>query len=459
MATAVIHPDRIKRLNDKELAKGDYTLYWMQQSQRAEQNHALEFAIQRANDKQNRLLVAFALDDSYPEANLRHFCFMLQGLAQVHAALKARNIRLVVQRGNPENVVLRLAKNATEVVCDRGYLNHLKAWRSTVARQADCRVWQVESDVLVPVDCATPKREFAARTIRPKLNNLVDEYLEELRPTPIDKNSLNLRADGLEISKINKVLAQLRIDKTVSPAGEFIGGTAQAKSWLKNFLEKRLNTYDQRATVIEPSVSYLSPYLHFGQISSNMIYFAVNAKKEVRKSAKNAFLEELLVRRELAINFVHRESNYDSLTCLPDWASKTLQEHESDEREYIYSYTQFESAETHDEAWNAAMTEMKYRGYLHNHLRMYWGKKIIEWTNTYNHAYRTALKLNNKYLLDGRDANSYANVGWLFGLHDRAFQERKVLGKLRYMSRDGLQRKLDIDKYIKAITTLYGNNA
>ena len=178
-----------------------------------------------------------------------------------------------------------------------------------------------------------------------------------------------------------------------------------------------------------------------------------NAAKSGTREDKQAFLEELIVRRELAVNFVYFESDYDSYKCLPGWAKETLKAHGDDPRPHRYTRDQMEHAETHDAAWNAAMAEMRITGYMHNYMRMYWGKKILEWTNTPQYAYTTALYLNNKYFIDGRDPNSYANVGWLFGLHDRPWKERPVFGKVRFMSEDGLKRKFDIAAYIQRIKT------
>ncbi len=454
MPSKTIPQERIARLNDKQASSGKYTLYWMQQSQRAECNHALEYAIQRANAQGNRLLVCFGLTDQYPEANLRHFQFMLEGLQHTERMLRRRKIPFVLRLGSPDEVAIELAKEATEVVCDRGYLRHQMKWRTTLARAAECRVWQVEGDAIVPVATASSKREYAARTIRAKLQSSAPQFLVPLATTPIDKHSLNVGIKGVDLKDIQQVLARLQIDRTVQPASWLAGGTAQAKARLKDFLSNSLSRYEQRTQILNENVSHLSPYLHFGQISPMEVALEIKACG-VSTAAQDAFLEELLVRRELAINFVHYESDYDSLSSLPDWAAETLSKHEDDARDHQYTKAELENGETHDEAWNAAMTQMRHRGYLHNHLRMYWGKKIIEWTNTTRHAYRIALALNNRYFLDGRDASSYTNILWLFGLHDRAHQERDIFGKVRYMSPDGLKRKFDVEAYVRHVAECY----
>lgn len=451
MATQLIDDARIQRLNDAETRDGRFVLYWMQQSQRTSCNHALEFAVRRANELGSRLLVAFALTDDYPDANLRHFTFLLQGLQQVEQELQRRNIRFALRIGDSVDVIADLASDAREVICDRGYLRHQVSWRRDIAERFDGPVWQIESDVIVPVEVASHKREYAARTIRSKINDASEKFVHDLKTTPLENDSSSLDISGEDLSDLSKLLDQLSIDTDVAEVDEFTGGTSQAKARLRQFLQDGLNDYRQDLSLCSPHVSMLSPWLHFGQISPLEIALAVQSAKGTATEAKDEYLEELLVRRELAINFVHYCADYDSLQCLPDWAAETLEEHEDDERPYHYTATELENAETHDAAWNAAMLEMKHRGYLHNYMRMYWGKKIVEWTNTTAHAYRTALDLNNKYFLDGRDANSWTNVAWLFGLHDRAHQERDVFGKVRYMSDGGLKRKFDIDRWVQSV--------
>jgi deoxyribodipyrimidine photo-lyase len=452
MPHAPVEAERIKILSDSATRDGDYVLYWMQQSQRAEFNPALEFSIARANECGKRLLVAFGLTDSYPEANERHYRFLLEGLQETQAAIERRGIRFVIRRGSPDEVAIAAGRHAAEVICDCGYLRHQKQWRQAVAEALRCRVWQVEADVVVPVETASNKREFAARTLRPKLSKLRDRFLTELRPTPLDKDSLNLPADRIELDDLDALLARLSLDRSVRGVSErFAGGTSQAKARLKSFLADDLSKYDQRNHPDHPRVSELGPYLHFGQISPVAVALQVEQSRGHARPQKEAFLEELIVRRELAINFVHYTRDYDAYACLPDWACQTLAEHKHDRREYRYSAAELESGQTHDLAWNAAMLEMRHTGYLHNHIRMYWGKKILEWSNTPQHAFRTALALNNKYFLDGRDANSFANVAWIFGLHDRPFAERDIFGKVRYMSADGLRRKFDVDAWIEQV--------
>jgi deoxyribodipyrimidine photo-lyase len=450
MASRLIDDRRLARLNDKQPQEGSYVLYWMQASQRAETNHSLEFAIQRANRSDVPLVVLCVL---HPEVGIRtprQLQFVLQGLADVHSALARRNIPLVVRCGKPASEIRDLAGDASEVICDRGYLREQIDLRNEIASGVDCGVWSVESDLIVPVETAADKREYAARTIRRQLNEAAAEFVRPLATTALDRGGESVAVDGIAPDSWDALPDSYPFCERAAPIDWLIGGTGQAKSHLKAFVNDRLADYQNRSAVNQENVSHLSAYLHFGQISPLAVYQQVQ-DASTDPTSKEEFLEELLVRRELSFNFVHYEPHYDSLMALPEWAGETLHEHESDPREHHYTATELEDAETHDPAWNAMMQEMKTRGYLHNHLRMYWGKKIIEWTNTVDHAYRTALSLNNKYFIDGCDANSFANVLWLFGLHDRAYGEREVFGKVRYMSQGGLQRKFDVQDYIDRV--------
>lgn len=458
MATKIIQDERIQHLNNKESQKRDYVLYWMQRSQRAEDNHALEYAIQQANDLKQPLLVVFGLTDDYPEANLRHFTFMLEGLQETRKALAdRRGIKMVIRRGNPAEVALEVGRQASLIVCDRGYLREPKAWRRKVAAEAECRVTQVESDVIVPVEVVSNKSEYAARTIRPKIHKHLDDYLVELRTTPLDRDSLDLKVAGMDLSDVAAAVDRLDIDRSVGPVSHFFrGGTAEAKKLLRSFLEEKLDRYaDHRNQPQTNDVSHMSKYLHFGQISPLYLVLQVQEAKGKPAKDKETFVEEVVVRRDLAINFVnYNEDIYDSFSCLPNWARETLMDHRGDEREHRYTRQEMEDAHTHDPYWNAAMKEMRYTGYMHNYMRMYWGKKILEWCNTPEYAYQTTLAINNKFFLDGRDPNSFANVGWIFGLHDRGWPERPVFGKVRYMSAGGLERKTDIKAYVEKVEAL-----
>jgi deoxyribodipyrimidine photo-lyase len=451
-----IEPERIAALNQKAEQAGEWVLYWMQQSQRAHDNPALEYAITRANRLGVPVLVAFALNDAYPEANLRHYRFMLEGLAETRQKLNRRRIGLVVQKGDPVKVIGLLAQHAALLVCDVGYTRHQRDWRARISRKIDCRSVAVEGDVVVPVGTASSKAQYAARTIRPRIKKHLAKFLVPVPRYRPKRSSLDLKIKSLDLDDLDGILASLDIDRQVSVVTRFFkGGPGVAKRRLRIFIEDGLGQYAAHSNQPQTDdISYMSPYLHFGQISP--VYLALEIEKATEIAAENrdAYLEELIIRRELAINFVHYTPDYDRFHCLPGWARQTLAEHAADRRAYRYDRPALERAATHDPYWNAAMLEMQTTGFMHNYMRMYWGKKILEWTPAPEQAFQTALALNNRYFLDGRDPNSYAGVGWVFGLHDRAWFEREIFGKVRYMAATGLERKCDIRAYVEKVAAL-----
>jgi deoxyribodipyrimidine photo-lyase len=454
----MIHPARIHQLNDKPARNGGFVLYWMQQSQRAEWNHALEYAVERANGLGLPVAVVFGLMDNYPEATERHYAFMLEGLAETFQTLEKRGIGAFLGRGNPADVAIRAGKDAALIVCDMGYLRHQAEWRAKVAEKAGCEVVEVESDVVVPVETASDHAEYMARTIRPKLLKRLDEFLQPVREVKVQPR-MNTDLHGLE-----------RTVPTVGKGGHFKGGTSEAKKRLKRFIAESLTVYEAHSNQPQTDdISMLSPYLHFGQISPLYIALEIIAARSGdraytgsshpvgrvpshgEKDPASRFLEQLIVRRELAMNFVWFTPDYDRFSCLPDWAKLTLKNHAKDKREYLYSREQLEQSQTHDPYWNAAMTEMRVTGFMHNYMRMYWGKKVLEWSPSPEEAFETLLAINNNYFLDGRDPNSYAGVAWVFGKHDTAWAERPIFGKTRYMNAAGLKRKCDIEGYVEKV--------
>ncbi len=441
----MVEESRVQFLNRKSPLKGEYVLYWMQASQRVEHNHALEFAVGQANENKLPLIVYFGVTENFPEANERHYHFMLEGLREVRKKLHDKGIGMVIEHSSPEIGVVNLAHNASLIVCDRGYLHIQKDWRRYVAERIGCPLIQVESEVIVPVETASPKEEYSAATLRRKLfKNLVNYLVPLPEETPFI-DSTRLAFESFNIENIDMALSGLNIDRSVKPVSNFTGGTSHAKKRLEMFLDVTIPRYHElRNDPNENAVSNLSPYLHFGQISA--AYVALQVTRQ-NSPGNQAFLDELIVRRELSMNYVHYNKCYDSYEGLPDWAIRTLRDHEFDKRPYLYSAQELEKARTHDEYWNAAQKEMMETGKMHGYMRMYWGKKILEWTADPAEAFSTALYLNNKYELDGRDPNSFAGVAWCFGKHDRPWGRRPVFGNVRYMSADGLKRKFDIDKY------------
>ncbi len=461
----MIQPSRLKVLKDApHNEKGAYVLYWMGLSQRARVNPALEHAIDEANRLKLPVVVCYGIAEGFPEVNARHWTFLLEGLTEVGPELERRGIAFVARReGGPVETALRYAADAALVVCDRNYLAPIRRFYEDFARRSPCRVVQVEGDVVVPVETASPKHEYAARTIRPKINRLMDEYLVPLKASPVRHKAGELPAglrdrlkaeSTLDLADVPRLVADLKCDHGVPAVKRFRGGTSEAERRLTHFLGEPFADYAAvRGKPEAGAASHMSPYLHFGQISPVALALAVKAAKAGTADDKTSFLEEVVVRRELAINHVFYEPRYADYGCVPDWARKALAEHAKDKRPYLYDPGQFERGETHDRYWNAAMSEMRDTGYMHNHMRMYWGKKIVEWSKTPEDAWTTVLGLNNRFFIDGRDANSFTNVGWLFGLHDRPWGPRPVYGTVRSMGLASL-KKFDADAYVREVARL-----
>ncbi len=449
----MIQKERIQALNAKETKKGRYVLYWMQASQRTEYNHALEYAVFKANELHQPLIVFFGITDHFPEGSQRHYTFMLEGLRDVKRSLEKRGIRIVIQHTSPEQGVVQFAKGASFVVVDRGYLKIQRAWREYAASRMDCPLVQVESDVIVPIEETSPKEEYAAATIRSKIHKKLDHFLCPLKEIDPDIDSLSLDFDSFDIDDVEEAVSRLHIDRSVKKVSSYHGGAGEAKKHLRLFLRDKLDRFPElRNDPTVDSLSHMSPYLHFGQISPLSIALTVS---QTQGLIKEAYLEELIVRRELSMNFVFYNGQYDSFEgALPQWAQKTLKAHQKDKRPYLYDLEELETAKTHDPYWNAAQKEMVFTGKMHGYMRMYWGKKILEWSKTPDKAFRAALYLNNKYELDGRDPSGFTGVAWCLGKHDRPWKEREIFGNVRYMNEGGLKRKFDADEYVRLMSRL-----
>jgi len=447
-----IEKERIKVLNNQQLKQGDFVVYWMQVTQRTEHNQALDYAIMLANKLNQPLLVYFAITNSYPEANERHYYFMLEGLKEVQTSFEEKNLHFLIQNISPAVGVCAVAKNASVVVVDAGYTKTERQWRNYVASYVSCPLVQIECNVVVPVELVSPKEEYSAATIRRKIMKLVTKFLVLNKQPVLEKTKIKTDFSSFEISDLDEAVQNLNIDKSVKRVKTFHGGTSHAKQHLNLFIETKLEKYvNQRNDPTKDVLSNMSPYFHFGQISP--IFVALNVL-ESNNPGMDAYLEQLIVRRELAFNFVFYNNNYDSFDGLPEWTKKSLNEHKNDTRDYLYSLGELENAKTHDVYWNAAQKQMIVTGKMHGYMRMYWGKKIIEWTKNPKIAYEYMLYLNNKYELDGRDPNGFTGVSWCFGKHDRPWKERSIFGKIRYMNANGLRRKFDIEKYVKQISQL-----
>ncbi len=442
---------------------GNYILYWMQQAQRVHFNHALDHAIQMANQYNLPVLVYFGLTSGYPDANVRHYQFMLEGLKEVKDTLAKFHISFVLKLDSPEIGILPLMEHAHTMVMDMGYLKHQVRWRKDVVNYADqnfmdIKIDIVDTDMIVPVHVASDKAEYGAYTLRPKIKRLYQEFRDFKRITTLNNtNPVHIENDD-DLSDLSSTLSRLNLDQSVDPSFIYHGGYLAFSKLFIDFIMNKANFYKDSNDPSKQLTSKFSMYLHFGQISSLDILermMVAQSQGQIDGESFDQFIEQLLVRRELAFNYVTFQKGYDDFDQMTEpWAYMTMREHELDLRDYLYKKEELEHSQTHDPYFNAAMKEMFITGYMHNYMRMYWAKKIIEWMPSFREAYETIMSLNNKYFIDGRDANSYAGVAWCFGKHDRAWTERHVFGKLRYMNDKGLERKFEIDSYVNWVNSL-----
>ncbi len=451
---------RIKRVNDKDFNyKGEYILYYMRLSFREDFNYALEFGIWLSNKYKKPLIVYTTLSDHSKFSNLRIYKFLIEGMIKTKKLIEERGIKFIIEKTSqpPYQKIIEKSEEIFCLILEKGYLKYQRKVNNLLASKILSSVLEVENDVVVPVELVSNKEEPYVRTIRPKIYKNLKFFLKPIKKNnPLIKSvNQNFNFNELNFQKPEEYLKILNIDKSVKESKYFIGGEDEANKKLQIFIEQKLHKYKELRS--DPSVDYqsnLSPYLHFGQISPVKICLEVLKNYSLKDEVVKSFFNELIIWRELARNFAYYNDKYDDYEGIPDWAKKTLEEHKKDKREYLYSLEELENAKTHDEYWNAAQLEMLKTGKMHNYMRMYWCKKIIEWTEDPKKAFDIACYLNNKYELDGRDPNSYAGISWCFGSFDRAWQERKIFGKVRYMSASGLERKFDIDKYVEKVKLL-----
>ena len=428
---------------------GGCVVYWMQRSQRGIDNPALDLAIEAANAVGKPVVAFFAPVPFYPNANLRAYRFLVEGIPDIAVALKKRNVGFVLRR-YPDHSLLKFCEEveAALVVGDENPMREPEHWRQIAAQKLHVPLWTVDSDVIVP-SRLIDKEQYAAFHIRKKLEAQLERFL--VKPAnPRAKHGWKEPSRLRSLAPDFDVTEGWQLDRSVAPSSSFKGGTKEAMRLLGEFVDKKLKHYakDRNHPEID-GTSRLSPYLHFGHISPLTIALAVQ-KSAAPKADKESFLNELLVWRELAVNFVTYNPNYDNFEGGENWAHRTLAGHARDPRPYLYTEKQFENAETHDPLWNAGQMQMVNTGWMHNYVRMYWGKKILEWSRTPAEAYRIAVALNDKYELDGRDPNGYAGVAWsIVGKFDRPWFERPIFGLIRYMSGESTGKKFDSRRYVE----------
>ena len=443
-------------------ARGRCVVYWMQRAQRGRDNHALDSAVNVANALGLPCVAYFAVVNNFPHANLRHYRFMNEGLPDIAQDCEERGIGFVMRRAPDESPERFFADvDAAMVVSDENPLRVPEQWRVRLAESLRIPFWTVDADVVVPSKLLK-KAQFSAGVIRPRLMRMLPEFLQPFENPHADVQWQQPR--GLHAEDVHADITRgwQDFDRSVRPLEEWRGGRVAAMKRLDEFLHDGLKNYERDRNRPETDgTSRLSPYLHFGHISTLMISVSVRATARRKlqlgnttgsptTASSDAFLDQLITWRELSVNFVRYQPQYDSVECADNWAKLTIAKSDKDEREVRYTLKQLEEARTHDDLWNAAQLQMVHHGWMHNYMRMYWAKKILEWTKDAKTAQKCAITLNNRYFLDGRDPNGYAGIAWaILGKFDRAWGERPVFGKRRYMSYDSTSRKFDARLYMR----------
>ena len=429
-------------------------VYWMQRAVRIADNLALDVAIEAANILDLPVIVYFGVVSNYPGANLRHYHFLQEGLRDAAQDAAERGVGFIVRRSPEASLAAFLEEvQAALLIGDENPCREPERWRKVLARRLRIPYWTVDADVVVP--SRVFNRSFVLlHHFRPRLKAELPNFLiAPKKAEPLHRWQPPKQIATFALSE-DITAGFTKLDCSVAPVDTFTGGTHAALARLRSFITHDLAFYDDTRNHPETAgTSRLSPYLHFGNISPLTVALAVRKAENAGKVAPETserFLEQLIGWRELAVLFVRHESNYDNWECAAPWARKTLLEHASDPRPYRYSLEQLERAETHDDLWNAAQREMVVTGWMHNSMRMYWAKKILEWAPDPATAFDWAVILNDRYELDGRDPNGYAGIAWaIVGKFDRPWFNRPVFGLVRPMTSASYSRKFNAEAYIR----------
>ncbi|KAG0725286.1 Deoxyribodipyrimidine photo-lyase [Chionoecetes opilio] len=434
-----------------EVPDCDGVVYWMSRDQRVQDNWAMLFAQRLALKYKVSLHVVFCLVPKFLDATIRHYQFMLKGLEEVESECRELSISFHLLPGEPNAVLPEFIKshNIGGLVTDFSPLRLPRLWVKEVKKAIPQNIpmCQVDAHNIVPCKKASEKQEYSARTIRKKIHDKLPDFLTKFPPVikhPHESKGENEAVDWAAAEET------LEVDMKVKAVEWAVPGTQAGLNTLDAFCLKRLRKYDkQRNDPNANALSNLSPWLHFGQISAQRCVLEVKRYKKQLKESVDNFIEETVVRRELGDNYCYYQENYDRLEGAYQWAITTLNDHKKDPRPYLYSLETLQEAHTHDELWNSAQIQLVKEGKIHGFMRMYWAKKILEWTASPETALETAIYLNDRYSLDGRDPNGYVGCMWsICGIHDQGWGERAVFGKIRYMNYDGCKRKFKIDGYV-----------
>tara|TARA_B100001248_G_scaffold79784_1_gene57853 strand:+ start:31550 stop:32929 length:1380 start_codon:yes stop_codon:yes gene_type:complete len=433
---------KLEKLN---INKKSFVAYWMSSSQRVYYNYSLNESLKLAKKLKVLHKTFFIYNSQHYNSLSRHLEFMLNGLKEVNNQLNSLGHQLYFY--NYSNSLMKsILKDCVSLVVDSTYTNRAKKYQKKIFDNLDINIYSVDN-LYLPVKRVSDKQEYSAATFRKKYyTELKDKlHIHKFKIPLLLKEVDSIKIQNNFTNIINKEINYLKTDEFIDKKVINISGPISAENEIDSFIDSNFDSYEENCSNPEYiKNSTISRFLHYGQITASQIISKLN--KNI--SIEHPFLEQLLIRRELAYNFTSYNDNYNNYKSLPSWALNTLEKHLTDKREYIYELSDFEFAKTHDKYWNAAQIQLLTTGYIHGYMRMYWGKKILEWTPGYKDGIEIALYLNNKYQLDGRNPNSYVGVLWCFGLHDRAWRERNVYGKIRYMNDNGLRRKFNIERYV-----------
>lgn len=479
-----INNKRVFKRNDNDAnPDGDYVLYWMQTNRRFQYNYALEYAVGWANKLGKPLLIYEGLNCDYPWAADRFHHFIMEGMQENFEHARKQDINyhpyLEDEPGAGRGLLYSLADRASAVISDEYPVFIIREHNEKVGPKLDIPYITVDSNGLIPLGL-TDKAPYNAYFFRKIMQrNFIECFTSPPKQNPLNdlenRQTVELSEDFLEkypsakslLSNKESFISSLPISHEVGKI-ELQGTRQAALGKLGQFIQYGLAKYDEhRNDPDEQAASGLSPWLHFGKISEYEIVDAVLGHQPDGWSLDDitfnkgstggffngdpnvdGFLDEVITWREVGFHFAHHEPDYDQYETLPDWALETLEEHKEDPREYIYELEEFAQSQTHDEIWNAAQTQLREEGVMHNYLRMLWGKKVLEWTPNPETALAYLIELNNRYAIDGRDPNSYSGIFWIFGRFDRAWQERPIYGKTRYMTSDSTRRKVKLKQYL-----------
>ena len=452
---------RIQISNNNKYVSGRI-LYWMNRDMRIKDNWALIRAQEISLMHKAELCVVYNLDPIFLGGALRQFDFKINGLKELYKDFQKLNISfsVIVSSNINESIDFIEKNNIGYLITDFSPLKIQKKWTTSINKKINIPFEIVDTHNIVPVWEASNKKEFAAYTIRPKINKKLSEFLVDFPPIKKQKErsfnnivicpgiSFKKQKDDF-IAKLDFVLDNIKINRNILPVNWCKSGEKAAHNMLKNFITNA-NQYAQNRN--NPNIdaqSNLSPYIHYGMISPQRIALEIN-KSKINLQSKKDFLEELIIRRELADNFCYYEPNYDNAKGFHEFFQKEHERIKNQKRDYLYTKKQFETTQTHDDLWNACQTQMVQTGKMHGYLRMYWAKMIFAWSKNVDEAIKIAIYLNDTYELDGRDPNGYTGIAWCIGgVHDRPWYPHPVFGKIRYMSRSGMDKKFDTKSYIQ----------